>query len=280
VIDPDTDTTTPVPAYALGHSDGELERLRAQARLIDPITHRFFRDAGIIPGMRVLDVGSGAGDVAFLAAEMVGETGEVIGVERAAAALDVANARADARSLRNVSFRLGDPVEMVFERPFDAIVGRYVLQFQGDPVTMLRKLAAHVRPGGSIVFHELDWGGARSLPSATIYDTCCRWIVETLRLLGTERNMGIKLHATFVAAGLPAPSMRLEAIIAGGVNSAVRLGLVADLVETLSADMERLGVATATEISIETLAERMRAEAIANGSVIVAHSEIGAWVRV
>ena len=280
MIDPDTDTTTPVPAYALGHSDGELERLRAQARLIDPITHRFFRDAGIIPGMRVLDVGSGAGDVAFLAAEMVGETGEVIGVERAAPALDVANARADARSLRNVSFRLGDPVEMVFERPFDAIVGRYVLQFQGDPVTMLRKLAAHVRPGGSIVFHELDWGGARSLPSATIYDTCCRWIVETLRLLGTERNMGIKLHATFVAAGLPAPSMRLEAIIAGGVNSAVRLGLVADLVETLSADMERLGVATATEISIETLAERMRAEAIANGSVIVAHSEIGAWVRV
>ncbi len=210
----DTDTATdgtPVPGYALGHSDRELERLSAQARLIDPITRGFFRDAGIGSGMRVLDVGSGAGDVAFLAAEMVGETGEVIGVDRAAAALAVASARGDALSLRNVSFREGDPAEMAFELAFDAVVGRYVLQFQRDPVAMLRKLAAHVRPGGSIVFHELDWSGARSFPSASIYDTCCRWIIETLRLLGAERYMGIKLHATFVAAGLPAPSMRLEA---------------------------------------------------------------------
>jgi 2-polyprenyl-3-methyl-5-hydroxy-6-metoxy-1,4-benzoquinol methylase len=130
---------SPLHAYALGHSDRELERLTAQARLLDPITRGFFRDAGIVPGMRVLDIGSGAGDVAFLAAEMVGETGEVIGVDRAATALGVASARADARSLRNVSFRAGEPGEMAFARPFDAVVGRYVLQHQGDPVTMLRK---------------------------------------------------------------------------------------------------------------------------------------------
>jgi hypothetical protein len=61
----------PLPAYSLGHSDRELERLRVQARLIDPITRRFFVDAGIAPGMRVLDVGSGVGNVAFLAAELV-----------------------------------------------------------------------------------------------------------------------------------------------------------------------------------------------------------------
>jgi 2-polyprenyl-3-methyl-5-hydroxy-6-metoxy-1,4-benzoquinol methylase len=229
--------------------------------------------------MRVLDVGSGAGDVAFLAAEIVGETGEVIGVDRAAPAIDVAGARAKARGLRNVTFRVGDAAEMAFERPFDALVGRYVLQHQGDPVMVLRKLAAHVRPGGSIVFHEVEWPGFRSFPPAPIYDTCCRWSVETLRRLGTETQMGIKLHATFVAAGLPAPSMRMEAIIGAGANSAVRLTLLAGLVRSLSADMERLGVATAEEIGIETLAERMCAEAIANDSVIVAHPEIGAWAR-
>jgi hypothetical protein len=53
------------PAYLLGHSDRELERLRVQARFIEPITRRFFVDAGIAPGMRVLDVGSGVGDVAI-----------------------------------------------------------------------------------------------------------------------------------------------------------------------------------------------------------------------
>ena len=59
--------------YLLGHDPDELRRLNAQARVIDPITRRFFQAAGIGPGMRVLDVGSGAGDVAFLAAEIVGE---------------------------------------------------------------------------------------------------------------------------------------------------------------------------------------------------------------
>ncbi len=79
--------------YALGHSAQELERLRIQARLIDPITRRFFLEAGLGPGMRVLDIGSGAGDVAFLAAELVGVTGEVVGTDRAAKAVAAARER-------------------------------------------------------------------------------------------------------------------------------------------------------------------------------------------
>ena len=61
------------PLYALGHSDGELERLSVQSRFVEPITRQFLQEAGISTGMRVLDVGSGAGDVAFLAADLVGE---------------------------------------------------------------------------------------------------------------------------------------------------------------------------------------------------------------
>jgi ubiquinone/menaquinone biosynthesis C-methylase UbiE len=55
-------------SYVLGHSDPELARLKMQARLLEPITRQFLREAGITAGMRVLDVGSGAGDVAVLAA--------------------------------------------------------------------------------------------------------------------------------------------------------------------------------------------------------------------
>lgn len=268
------------PAYVLGHSDQELDRLKAQAHLIDPITQRFFREAGIVPGMRVLDVGSGAGDVAFLAADMVGDTGEVVGVDRVPEALEAARERAAARSLRKVTFRVGDPGEMTFERPFDAVIGRYVLQFQKDPAAMLRKLAAHVRPGGLVVFHEIDWGGVGSFPPAPTYDQCCRWCIDTLRLGGTETRMGIKLHSTFVTAGLAPPSMRLEAVITGGPGSPALLQLVTDLVTTLLPEMERLGVATAAEVRLETLVERMSNEAIASSSVIVRHFQIGAWSRV
>ena len=63
-------------------------------------------------------------------------------------------------------------------------------------------------------------------------------------------------------------------------DSSARLHLVADLVETLFPAMERLGVATPADIGLETLAERMRHEALASDSVIVGRSEIGGWSRV
>jgi len=274
------DDAEPVAQYVLGHSAREIERLKAQARLIDPITRRFFREAGLMPGMRVLDVGTGAGDVAFLAAEIVGDKGEVVGVDRVPAALEAARVRASAQSLRNVLFREGDPGEIAFERPFDAVIGRYVLQFQKDPAKMLRTIARHVRPGGLVAFHEIDWNGLGSFPPAPTYDRCCQWGVETLRLHGTETRMGTKLHSTFVAAGLPPPSMSLEALVGGGPSSLALLRLLADLVATLLPETVRLGVTTAADVGIETLVERMHNETLATSSVIFGHYQIGAWSRV
>jgi SAM-dependent methyltransferase len=266
--------------YLLGHSDRELERLGVQARLIGPITRQIFLDAGIVAGMRVLDVGSGVGDVAFLAADLVGEDGEVLGIDRAPAALAVARERAEARSLRNVSFLEGDPAQMNFDQPFDALVGRYVLMFQPDPTAMLQRLATHVAPGGVVVFHEPDWKGVWSFPPVPTYDQCCRWIVETLGLHGDETHMGIKLHSTFVGAGLPAPSMRKQSVIAGAVNGSDQVHLTTDLAGTLLSEMERLGVATPAEVDFDTLAERVLDEMRATASVIVGRSEIGAWSRI
>ena len=180
--------------YVLGHSDRELVRLSRQARLLEPITREFFIDAGLVPGMRILDVGSGGGDVAFLAADLAGDKGSVVGVDRVPAAVVTARRRAEARSLRNVSFREGDPAEMTFEESFDAVVGRYVLLFQADAAHMLRQLARHVRPGDLIVFHEPDWSAVRSFPPVPTYDRCCRWIVEAAILGGSNWNMADKVH--------------------------------------------------------------------------------------
>ena len=143
-------------AYVLGHSDRELERLRRQAQLIDPITRLFLIDAGIGNGMRVLDVGSGAGDVALLAANLVGPTGHVVGVDRSATAVARARSRAEEQSLVNVTFRESELSAIASDERFDAAVGRYVLCFQIDPVSLVRSIANLVRPGGIILFHEPD----------------------------------------------------------------------------------------------------------------------------
>jgi SAM-dependent methyltransferase len=265
-------------SYSLGHSEAELDRLSLQARLIEPITRRLFVEAGIGPGMRVLDVGSGAGDVALLARELVGPDGIVVGTDRASAALVVARERA--RSTNNVTFLDGDPSAMSFPEPFDAVVGRYVLMHQSDPVSLVRKLRAHLRPGGIVAFHEPYRAGIRSFPPLPAYDRGWELVDETFRRSGADPLMGIKLHATFVAAGLPAPSMRMESVIAGGATSSDVVHFEMDVVGTLVPEMERLGVATADEAAAETLADRVLAEARSSEAVLVGRSEVGAWCRV
>ena len=199
--------------YELGHTDWELKRLANQALVMDPITRRHFQDAGIEAGMRVLDVGSDAGDVAFLVAEMVLSSGEVIGTDRSPTAVTAAQARARQRGLGNVSFQVGDPTALKFDKAFDAVVGRFVLMYSPDPAAMLRALAGHLRPGGIIVFHEASLAGAKSFPPAPIYDRCWALIAETFRKVGTNPNMGLELHTAFLRAGLPAPKMGLQSVI-------------------------------------------------------------------
>jgi SAM-dependent methyltransferase len=275
----DTERAPQAAPYVLGHTDHELQRLRTQAALIDPITKRFLTDAGILPGMRVLDIGTGAGHVAFLAAEIVGDTGEVVGVDRSAEAVSAATAEAAARRLGNVSFRAGDPIQLVFGRPFDAVIGRYVLQFQADPAAMLRKVAAHAKPGGVVVFHELDWGGISSYPPATTYDSCCRWCIQAISDSGAETGMGLRLRSAFVAAGLPEPSLRMEALLGGGSQAHALIQQLVGLVRTLSPAIERLGLATAEETSQDKLFDRIAGEVHANGSVLVGRLQVGCWSR-
>lgn len=119
--------------YVLGHSDHELGRLGRQAELVDSFTREYLVTAGVKPGMRVLDVGSGAGDVAFLAAALTAPGGHVVGTDTATAAVSAATAAASARGLsETVRFLAGDPAELSFDRPFDAIIGRYVLVSAGS----------------------------------------------------------------------------------------------------------------------------------------------------
>ena len=140
--------------YLLGSTDTEHERLIRQAVRLAPVTERFFRDAGIGPGQRVVDLGSGVGDVAMLLAQLVGNSGEVVGIERDTRSIARARARAAEAGLPNVTFVQSDIAQFSNDKSFDAAVGRYILQFLPDPVAILRSLAHWVRPGGVFAFQE------------------------------------------------------------------------------------------------------------------------------
>ena len=265
--------------YELGHSDRELKRLRLQARLVDPLTRQFFANAGLKPGMRVLDVGSEGGDTALLAEEVVGVEGEVVGVDQSPAAVAAAEKRIAAAGKRNISFRHGELDRLELGERFDAAVGRYVLMFNPDPASMLRSVARLVRADAPIVFHEPDWNGIRSNPAAPIYDECHAWIVRTFKRLVTNPYMGHDLHAAFVRAALPPPTMELSALIQGPSEQVAYVEMIAELAITMSPAMEKEGIVAPAEIDPATFPRRMREEVERLASVVIGRSEIGAWSR-
>ena len=209
--------TTQAP-YLFGYSEEESQHLRKQARLFNRSTHRLLQDAGVGPGMHVLDVGSGLGDVALLAAELVGPSGAVVGIDTNPRSLDTARHRAHAAGLRNVSFRTGDIASLELDEAFDALVGRCILFFLGDPSAVLRRLVGYVRSGGPIAFQEPGNATLQpvAVPPSPLLDQLWQWIMQTYRHAGLDLSMGLHLFQLFGEAGLPAPEMHLDAAVGVG----------------------------------------------------------------
>src|SRR5258708_2055860 len=143
--------------YAPGTPAPQQKRPIPHAPLPSPPTRRFFRAAGVAAGQRVLDLGSGGGDVSLIAGRLVGSAGEVVGAERDPRAIARARARAKELQLEHVHFTQADIADLPIERPFDAVVGRYILMFLRDPAAVLRSVSKVVRLGGIFAFQEPCW---------------------------------------------------------------------------------------------------------------------------
>ena len=269
----------PSPTYVLGHARDELDRLIDQARFFGDLTAQVLHLAGLGPGMHVLDVGCGPGDVSFLAAQMVGPTGSVTGVDFSPEAVDLATRRADAAGLTNVRFLTRDAADLDLDEPVDVLIGRLVLMYFADPAVVLRRLAASVKPGGLVAFHEFDLNGATSEPPCPLFETAIERIRQTFARAGCDPRTGLKLGRIFEEAGLPAPRMILGARVERGSDSPA-YDRVAQITRTLLPLMERTGLATAVDVGIETLPDRMRAEAVALEATLVSPSFVGAWTRI
>lgn len=266
-------------AYAMGVSEAEAERLTRQSGFYALFTRRMFQEAGLGPGMRVLDVGTGAGDVALMAAEIVGPSGRVVGVDRNPEILEMARARALRAGLTNATFVEGDAGALTEpDGGFDAAVGRLVLMHQPEPARTLRSVVAKVRGGGVVAFQEYNVT-TRSMvafPPTPLWENALGWIATALERAGVETEMGFKLRATFLGAGLPEPKTELNAPVGGGP----RWGgyeFAAETVRTLMPLVERFGIATAEEVDIGTLAERLREEMVGSGGVGKPPEMVSAW---
>ena len=249
--------------YTLGRTSHETTRLIEQSRIYGESTTRLCKRAGIAEGMWVLEIGSGAGDVALTLADLVGPTGKVIGVDVNAAILDSARQRATDASMRNVEFVAGDARTFEFPDKFDAIVGRFVLMYMADPREAFTRLITHLKPGGIAAFQEPEYTLYPSLlhPDTPLVNQLIEWILDVFEHSCAHLDMGIGLYRAFVDAGLPPPAMHLESPI-GAAKTWAGYRYMATIFQSLLPLLEKYGLATSEQVGVDTLTERLRHEVL------------------
>ena len=266
--------------YTMGRSDEETERLIEQSRLFEPITRRFLTSAGIGRGMRVLDIGSGAGDVSLIAAELVGPEGQVVGVDMNADILEIARTRVREAGHENVEFRSGDVQTLDLGGQFDALVGRLVLMYLPDPVAMLKQMLNRVRPGGIVMFQEIDFTITQAYkhPDTPLMGQLGDWIVEVFERSGANATMGMELYRVLTEAGLPEPTLD-AGLLVGAAFDWPGYSYVANSFRSVVPLLEHYGIATAEEVDVDTIPQRVREEIVASKRPVVIPPHIAAWAR-
>jgi SAM-dependent methyltransferase len=237
-------------------------------------------EAGMADGMKVLDVGSGAGDVALLTAQLVGPKGAVVGVDSDPEVLEVARARAEAAGLNNVEFVAGDCRSIDVGEGFDALVGRLILLYLQDPVEALRSLVERLRPGGVVLIQEYNITSAsvRTCPRMPTWERQQTWVTAAARQAGLDEEQGFRLFQIFTAAGLPLPRMRLDSDVGEGPDW-VGYEVLAETIRSMLPLILAAGLASEEEIDIDTLTDRLRAETVAHSGVVKAPDLVSAWSR-
>jgi len=263
--------------YILGHAQEEIRRLIDQAAILRPTTKRLLRNAGMERGMRVLDLGCGAGDVSMLAGRLVGPFGSVVGIDPNAQIIDVARTRARADQLSHVTFSVDSVGTFSDARAFDFVVARYVLVHQADPVAFLRTAARFVRPGGILALHEpiLDLP-VNSRPRVELWQQTSDWLLTTFRRGAPNYDAAGRLIEHFSSAGLPQPALFSETPVGGGTD-APHYAWLAGVARTLLPRMVESGIVTAETLAINTLESRLRAAVVEARSQVEGPAQVCAW---
>jgi ubiquinone/menaquinone biosynthesis C-methylase UbiE len=265
-------------AYLLGHADTEIQRLLLQGRLYNDHTEHALRLAGVQPGMRVLDVGCGPGDVSFVAARLVGSTGTVLGVDASSDVVEFARARAAERGLSTVKFEHTTIADISVDE-VDAVIGRLILMHLPDPISTLRQFAGLVRPGGLIAFCEFDIGAVRSIPESPLSRALVDAIVRAFQGVGLDPAFGAALHTLFRRAGLGVPQLTLAAPV-GTANDTEVWAYAVEVWRLVFPLAEQLGLVTDELADIDTLLPRSLEQATVADAILMLPPMITAWTTV
>ncbi len=194
-------------SYIHGTSPDEQRRLSLMNDLLNAGS---FRELAPSPGDRVLDLGTGLGQLARMTARAVGPAGRVVGIESSAEQIVGAEAQAAQEGLPGlVELRQGDaanpPLADDEWGAFDIVHTRFLLEHLRDPAAVVRTMVRAARPGGRIVLEDDDHDLLRLWPDPGPFGRVWEAYQETYRRSGCDPLLGRRLPQLLHEAGA-APS--------------------------------------------------------------------------
>lgn len=265
--------------YVMGHDDRERRRLYLQASILNPLSNELLRRAGLSAGMRVLDIGCGVGELSMVAARLVGRNGRVTGIDIDEAALALAAARAREQGLEWIDFAHADVSSYRTDASYDAVIGRHILIHTPDPGRIVGTAHSLLNPGAVAVFQEYDFSVVhRPFPAAPLYERIFE-IFRTFFAKAAHDNIGTRLFHLAVDAGFPSPECRVEYPMDGGADSPF-YDWIAESLRSILPRASALGLVRSDEITaIDSLATRLRDEALALGVCLPGPAMVGCVAR-
>jgi ubiquinone/menaquinone biosynthesis C-methylase UbiE len=265
--------------YVMGRSESETKRLMKMGDTFALPMRHLLEDAGVAPGMKVLEIGSGAGDVAMAAARVVGPSGQVVGVEMSPPIVETARERARAAGLENITFVVGDlRDELDLDPDFDALVGRFILTHFQEPARVLQSLLGYLKAGGIVAFTEaFPAQPPVAHPTCPLRQRVNDWIKQANIVQGRDPFLPLQQYWIFQDAGLPAPQMRSHAWITG--PDTLDFEIAVRILRGHLPHLVKHGIVTEEEVDIETLTERLEQEKRENRAIVAEGTLVDAWAR-
>jgi SAM-dependent methyltransferase len=221
------------------------DRLALLARERWPDTAALLGRAGVSAGMRCVDIGCGGGAVTLEIARLVAPGGTVAGVDMDEVKVGLARQTAAESGVRNVEFRVLDVTGWNQPGSYDVVYSRFLLQHVSDPAGLVRRMWAAVRDGGVLIVEDADFDGWCCDPPDAGFDLFVDTYQRVLRRHGGDHAIGRRLYRYFLAAGIPAPQVKLVQPVHEGEARTLAWSTLDATADAIVAE----GLATADELA-------------------------------
>jgi ubiquinone/menaquinone biosynthesis C-methylase UbiE len=203
----------------------ELERLKMQATIAINLEREAWKNAGLKPGMRVLDLACGPGFTSCELAKAVGD-GQVVGVDISAELIAVAHQAQASEEVENVSFSIGNVYELALpENHFDFVYARFLFQHLEKPEQALENIRRVLKPGGILCVLDIDDNWTSFAPASQAFVGFIRQAGAGQKRKGGNRLIGSQLYGLLREAGFEKVATRIHPLTTEDLGVRMFLGV-------------------------------------------------------